>query len=166
MTLSRPTVESLAALCGAIPDIAMAVTTTSGAVLEVAERPDAALCPHTFRRAVASWPSCPEHAPCIEDVVIEGFGARGGIFSRLGERWFVSPMGADDTAASVRDCDGVDGSINVLVREDLDFGMSVVRIAGDLASEAHLDDAAVAAYAACLTQDLWSGMQAARNSAS
>lgn len=154
MTLSRQTVFGLAALCGGIPDLTFTVSTTSGGDLWVAEHPDAQLCVHAFRQAIQEWPKSECHAPCIEAVSFDEFAELGGVLARAGERWFVSPLAADATAAALRDCAGIDNSIDALVREDLDFGVSVVRLSMREPDEGVLDDAAISGYAACLTEEL------------
>jgi hypothetical protein len=157
MTLSRSTVQGLAALCGGIPDLAFTVSTSSGGDLWVAEHPDAQLCVHAFRQAIQDWPQSDCHAPCIEAVAFDDFDEIAGVLSRSGERWFVSPLGADATAVCLRDCAEIGGAIDALVREDLDFGVAVVRMSMREPIEAELDDAAIAAYAACLAEDLARG---------
>jgi len=156
MTLSRSTVQGLAALCGGIPDITFTVSTSSGGDLWVAEHPDAQLCVHAFRRAIQEWPQSDCHAPCIEAVTFDHFEEMGGVLSRTGERWFVSPLDAESTAACLRGA-GIHASIDALVREDLDFNVSVVQLANRGADEGRLDDAALTAYAACLTEELVRG---------
>lgn len=163
MTLSRSTVQGLAALCGGIPDITFTVSTSSGGDLWVAEHPDAQLCVHAFRKAIQDWPQSECHAPCIEAVAFDQFDELGGVLSRAGERWFVSPLGAEATAEALRGCSEIQDSIDALVREDLDFDVSVVRLSMREPSESVLDDAAIAGYAACLTEEL---MRAAGSRAS
>jgi len=153
MSLSRQTVHGLAALCGGIPDLKFTVSTSSGGDLWVAEHPDAQLCVHAFRQAIAEWPESDCHAPCIEGVAFDEFEELAGVLSRDGERWFVSPLDAQATADCLRSA-GLDDAIDALVREDLDFDVSVVRLSTGIANESELDDAAIAAYAACLTEEL------------
>lgn len=157
MTLSRSTVQGLAALCGGIPDITFTVSTSSGGDLWVAEHPDAQLCVHAFRRAIQEWPQGDCHAPCIEAVSFDDFVEIGGILSRAGERWFVSPLRAEATADALNSADELDAHVDVIVREDLDFNVSVVRVSRRDGDEEELDDAAIAAYAACLTEELSRG---------
>lgn len=154
MTLSRQTVHGLAALCGGIPDLTFTVSTSSGGDLWVAEHPDAQLCVHAFRQAIQEWPKSECHAPCIEAVAFDEFTEIGGVLSRSGERWFVSPLSAEATAACLRTCADIDNSIDALVREDLDFQVCVVRLSMREPSEAVLDEAAIAGYAACLAEEL------------
>ncbi|MGC4174553.1 hypothetical protein [Demequina sp.] len=154
MTLSRQTVHGLAALCGGIPDLTFTVSTSSGGDLWVAEHPDAQLCVHAFRQAIQEWPKSQCHEPCIENVMFDEFDELGGVLSRVGERWFVSLLTADATAACLRTCADIDNSIDALVREDLEFNVSVVRLSMREPNEAVLDDAAIAGYAACLTEEL------------
>jgi len=161
MTLSRPTVEGLAALCAAVPDLAFTVTTASGGDMWVAEHPDARLCVHAFRHAIAEWPAEHTHSPCIEAVEFDAFEQRAGVLQRLGERWFVSPLGAEETAACLRGCAEIDSRVRALVRADPDFGLSVVRLSSDEVDESTLDDGAFAAYAACLTEDLCGALRRA-----
>lgn len=168
MPLSRAAVESVAALCGAVPDLSFTVTTATGSTLWVAEHPDARLCVHAFRTVVAQWVADCGHEPCLEAVDFDEFALKGGILSRRGERWVVSPLGAGRTAAALRGVDGMADTLHVLVREDLDFDVSVVHLRLDMVALSHagdkaaqpgaveqvLDDAAIAAYAACLTEEL------------
>ncbi len=178
MPLSRAAVESVAALCGAVPDLSFTVTTATGATLWVAEHPDARLCVHAFRTVVAQWVADCGHELCLESVEFDQFALAGGILGRRGERWIVSPLGANRTAAALRAVEGMADTLHVLVREDADFDVSVVHLRPDMvalagadrgavehdavehdavehdAVERLLDDAAIAAYAACLTEEL------------
>jgi hypothetical protein len=157
MTLSRSTVQGVAALCGGIPDITFTVSTTSGGDLWVAEHPDAQLCVHAFRTAILEWPQGECHEPTIEAVEFDDFDEIGGVLAREGERWFVSPLCAKATAGALNAMDSLDESVDVVVREDLDFGVSVVRVSRADRDESLLDHAALAAYAACLIEDLIRG---------
>ena len=154
VTLSRDTVFGLAALCGGIPDLRFTVSTSSGGDLWVAEHPDAQLCVHAFRQAIQEWPKSDCHAPCIEGVAFDEFEEIAGVLSRAGERWFVSPLAADATAECLRECAEIDNRIDALVREDLDFNLSVVRLSMRQSDETALDDAAISAYATCLAEEL------------
>lgn len=157
MTLSRSTVQGLAALCGGIPDITFTVSTTAGGDLWVAEHPDAQLCVHAFRRAILEWPQTACHEPTIQAVEFDDFDEVGGVLAREGERWFVSPLLAQATADALNGMDDLDEAVDVIVREDLDFGVSVVRVSRADGNEALLHEAAIAAYAACLTEELMRG---------
>jgi len=153
MTLSRETVHGLAALCGGIPDLAFTVTMTGGAQLRIAERPDASMCPHLFRQAVLAWPDAECFAPAIEAVAFDDFSHVGGVLACPGLRWFVAPMCGADTAACLEASGAIGDTTDAVVREDLDLGVSVVRLSRH-GAEAALDDAAIAAYAVCLAEGL------------
>lgn len=157
MTLSRSTVQGLAALCGGIPDISFTVSTSSGGDLWVAEHPDAQLCVHAFRRAILEWPQGDCHEPTIQAVEFDDFDEMGGVLAREGERWFVSPLLAEATAGALHAMSDLDEAVEVVVREDLDFGLAVVRVSCRGGDERALDEAAIVAYAACLVEELIRG---------
>lgn len=162
MSFSRAAVESVAALCAAIPNASLRVTTSSGTELWISEHPDAQLCPHAFRAAVAAWDQDGDPAPNLTGFEFDGFETTVGNLAREGERWIVSPLNAQATAECVSGLADLETCLEVLVREDLDFGLSVVRftispnvtMASPRQAETLLNDAAIGTYAACLAEEL------------
>ena len=93
---------------------------------------------------------------------------RDGILTRAGERWIVSPLDALASAECIRGIGELEACLEVLVREDAEFGVTVARftiadhvtMASPRQAEHLLDDAALAAYAACLAEELMRGASA------
>ncbi|WP_084078985.1 hypothetical protein [Demequina sp. NBRC 110057] len=155
MTVSAPQIRSAAALLGAVPGLTARLTVPGADAVVAGAADDATMCGHTFRSLVLE-----RH--------LDGEGLEGatlhlddadhatGLIARGAVRWFVTPLPAPLAVAALRDSGHTRAPLQSVVRADASLGVSVVAVrdqsgrvpAGDL------DEAAVAASAACLVAHL------------
>ncbi|WP_061961692.1 hypothetical protein [Demequina flava] len=154
MSVTSPQLRSAAALVAAVPGLVARVTTVDGDAIVVGAHEDAHLCSDAFRELVL------EHHARSEDfaraLMVDGIDPTTGFAHRDGVRWFVSPMPAKPTVACLRASGHTAAPLQALVRDDADLGLSVVALrdqSGTHTSQ-QLDEAATAAYGACLVEHL------------
>lgn len=154
MTVTSPQLRSAAALIAAVPGLVARVTTTAGDVLEVGTHEDAHLCSDAFRELVLERHDSP--ASFARALIIDGIDPATGLARRDGVRWFVSPMPAKPTVACLRASGHTSAPLQAMVRDDADLALSVVALRDQSGAHtaAQLDEAATAAYGACLVEHL------------
>lgn len=155
MTISRISLSHVAALAAAVPNLKVRLGTDSGGTVLVADEPGASLCAHAFRHVMAQWPDETGHSPCVNSVIYEGVRECPAGLAAGDVRWFVTELGAQEAANTLcaqRARDGI--SIDTEVRYDALLALTVVRLESDELDEDDLDEAALAAYGACVTEHL------------
>ncbi len=163
MTVTAVQIRSAAALMGAVPGLVARLTLEADAVsgqprdvsLVAGDAPDATMCGHGFRAMVLE-----RH--------LEGEGLTGarlsldhadpatGLIRRGGVRWFVSPLPAKLTVATLREAGHTRAPLQSVVRGDAALGLSVVAVRDHrrATTDDELDAAATAASAVCLVAHL------------
>lgn len=162
MPISLTTLNHAAALAGAVPGLMVQIDTDSGSTVIVGEGPGASLCPHMFREVVSQWPDHADEAPCITGVRFDGADERGPTLATGPMRWFATELASSQAVAALRSLRGSGRHLDVRVRFDNTVGMSVVRIGSDVHAPRVLDEIAVEAYAACLSEQLLPAADAAQ----
>ncbi|WP_062078032.1 hypothetical protein [Demequina globuliformis] len=154
MTVTSPQLRSAAALLAAVPGLVARVTTADGETLIAGEDEQAQLCGDRFRALVLARHTAAESFATA--LVLDGVDPATGLARRDGVRWFVSPMPAKPTVACLRASGHTAAPLQALVRDDAELGLSVVAIRDQsgASSAAALDEAATAAYGACLVEHL------------
>lgn len=159
MTVTAPYIRSAAALVAAVPGVAVHLTLPDQTVI-AGDSDDATMCGHTFRSLVIDQfldGSGLDHAtltiPNADHITGLISNGRTG---KAAARWFVSPLPAPMTVETLREAGHTKAPLQALVRADADLGVSVVAVRDQsgASTPTELDDAAVAASAACVVAHL------------
>ncbi|WP_084099720.1 hypothetical protein [Demequina sp. NBRC 110051] len=163
MSVSAVQIRSAAALMGAVPGLVARLTLPADAVagtqrpvtLVAGDSPDATMCGHDFRAMVLERHLEGEG---LDDahLTLDHADPATGLIRRGGVRWFVSPLPAKLSVATLRDAGHTRAPLQSVVRGDDALGLSVVAVRDQsrAATDDELDAAATAASAACLVAHL------------